>query len=394
MTVAIWPPIDNKKFDSKMQVNSYFSWFFGHLFDEIFIPFSNNFTDKQCENEDISLASISDYNKIKYVSSQEVIMKIDYYLVLEKNLEKEPLDVKVKRMDGSIKVEGLFEEEDASLPKYYYIGTPKKDSQDAYHCVTFTYWFYGGINHDFLEKSRSKLLALKRKSSLKEKVSVFGTGPSLAESLEKKYENSFNIVCNTIIKNKNFCAKAGIDLIFATDAHFHFSYHPYTARFISDLTYAIKKYNATFFTFDKFGLFLSYRIPELAPNIYGIPAGRSEYGFNLEDEYAVFPGESVVNMFMLPFAMYLGNNIEMHGFTGRSPNDSYFWNHSDKHQYTDLMPVVRSMHPAFFENRDYMKYSDKVDEQINTRIHLGRSRFNKDIRSCTTSFYKCFEKSE
>jgi hypothetical protein len=261
---------------------------------------------------------------------------------------------------------------------------------DAYYAVSLTYWVTGGEDKAFLKASRADLMRQRTRANTKSRIALFGTGPSLSETLKDDHSDCFNIICNTIIKNCAFTAQLNPQILVASDAHFHFSYHRYSARFLQDLVNFLNGSSASFYTFDKFAAFLRLRIPEIANRVFGLPAGRKTYGFNFEEDFSLFPGDSVLNMFLLPMGSFLGQEVVLNGFTGRAPSDSFFWSHSELHQYTDLMADVRKAHPAFFRNRDYGQYANTVDDDITLRVNAARES-GKVMRSATSTFYKVFQ---
>lgn len=394
--MLVWPPVDTTDYAGWPALLASLSWFFGHLAEEIVIPVAASALSGHSMPVYAAAGALKDAARVRVVnleagdaSAQKYFDEADFILSRKRDLAKTPPPIALRRMRGSEAVVGLTETKDASAPCYYFIGTPDNDKQDAYYAVCFTYWLEGGEDKDFLERSRKQLMALKPSASTASKVAVFGTGPSLAESLNRDYSTSFNIICNTIVKNRSFLDRLQPRIIVASDAHFHFSFHRYSARFLSDLLHLLDTYGTSFFTFDKFAAFIKRRVPELAGQVFGIPAGRSIYGFDLDREYKVFPGESVLNMFLLPIASFLSDTVSLNGFTGRSATDSYFWSHSDLHQYSDRMEDVRLAHPAFFANRDYNGYAEAVDKQIADRVIIAGSA-GKHIYSETTSFYSSF----
>ena len=49
--------------------------------------------------------------------------------------------------------------------------------------------------------------------------------------------------------------------------------------------------------------------------------------------------------------------MQIAGCDGRSPNETYFWRHNTRTQYSDeLMLSAFDTHPAFFRDRDYGDY--------------------------------------
>jgi hypothetical protein len=274
---------------------------------------------------------------------------------------------------------------------YYYIGSPTTEKDDAYLCVTYHFWASGGVDQEQLSAYKDRLKAIKQELDQLRSVVVFGTGPSLSEVDPQDYAGDNAIICNTIVKNRPFCNMLNVKLVVASDCHFHFSSNRYSFQFISDLAAFLRNSCAKFVTFDKFVPFLLKKNIISDHRIIGIPAGREAYGFDFDDDFRVYAGESVVNMFLLPLACYFSKDVKLCGFTGRAPSDNYFWSHADKFQYQDLLPSVRGTHPAFFSNRDYDAYAATVGEQLSDRIKRSRDAGIK-IQSMTTSFYKGIEK--
>ncbi|MDR6267574.1 hypothetical protein [Roseobacter sp. N2S] len=387
-TFMVWPPLKQDDYGGAIGAKSYFSWFFGHCCDKIMIPVEKGYIT-QTITDHVSVASLWDSGKVNFVEASEDFTSVDIVLVRTSDISKRPVPVATKKLLGSNPVKTGATDKKATA-QHYFIGTPEDHLQDAYFCVCFSYWYFGGEDAAFLERSRQRLISERDQKSLGGKISVFGTGPSINEALRMDFNDSYSIVCNTIVKNRAFLNRMNLGLIVATDAHFHFSSHRYSARLLSDTLWALHRHDALFVTFDKFAAFLRRRVPEFEPYICGIPAGRKEFGFNLDEDYRVFPGESVLNMFLLPLAMFMGSEVDLCGFTGRSSTDKYFWGHSDVHQYADLMQDVRSAHPAFFADRDFQNYGDIVDQQVTERVMLSRAQ-GKTVRARTTSFYRCFQ---
>lgn len=392
-TAIVWPPVRSSMYGSTLSIKSYYSWFFGHLFNEICVPVI--FDSENPKNEWASSVSLIDADRVRLIDHEETptieFNDFNICFITDQKIDVLPKNTTFRKFPGSksILANNKYISE-KSMCAYYYIGNPIEEKQDAYFSVCFTYWALGGENPDFLKQSQLKLLDIKNSLNNEKPLHILGTGPSVVEILDKDIDNLPALICNTIVKNKNLCRKLDLKIIFAADAHYHFSYHRYSARLLGDILECLNETNASFFTFDKFAIFLVNRLDCFNNRVFGIPPGRTQYGHDLDKTYKVLPGESVVNMFMLPVGMFLSNNIVMNGFTGRSKNDKYFWSHSDMHQYIHLMEDVRKSHPAFFKNRDYDEYAKKVEEQLNHRIDYFRKNRNSLI-SGTTSFYKSLD---
>lgn len=392
----VWPPLPGPGTAELLRCAASVAWFAGPVARSIRIPVLGNqaAADTQGMPDYVSLAALSDLPKVKLVqvSEAERIAAERQVTVLmrERDAGPHPLLSVSAPMPGSRLLEGVTRAAPEQRPlRYYYIGTPETELQDAYHAVCLSYWAQGGEDKALLATSKAELMRLRDVAAGFDEVSLFGTGPSLGESLDRDFSGSFNIVCNTIIKNRGLVERLNPKVLVASDAHFHFSYHRYSARFLADVADFLRRGDGVFFTFDKFAAFLRRRIPDLAHRIFGMPAGRQTYGYDFDRDFRLFPGDSVLNMFLLPLGSFLGDNVSLHGFTGRAPSDAYFWSHSELHQYTDLMEAVRLAHPAFFHNRDYGSYAGNVDEEISLRVAQARAA-GKAVRSRTTSFYSAF----
>lgn len=393
----VWPPVSPATPGSVLgRLLATLSWFAGPTARKLRVPFDGPL----CEVDyvlpaEASLTALSDFNKIELmdVARARDVLEFEEHilLVVDRDAPVDDVLVTAQPLHGSqplTKIKrGLAQ---APRLQYYYFGNSDADAQDAYHAVCLSYWVTGGEDKPFVNSSRNDLLRQRTLAESKARINLFGTGPSLSEALERDHGDSFNIICNTVIKNRSFTEQLDPQILVASDAHFHFSYHRYSARFLGDLVAFLSGSGASFYTFDKFAAFLRRRVPEIADRVFGIPAGRKRYGFDFDNDFRLFPGDSVLNMFLLPIGSFLGQEVVLHGFTGRSPSDSFFWSHSELHQYVDLMEDVRLAHPAFFRNRDYGQYANTVDDDITLRVGIARD-VGKVVRSATTSFYSALQ---
>lgn len=398
-TAVFWPPVSDGASYNKIAALA--AHHFGTSFDLIYLPYWDFFGDAGSLNEaDSAIGShtLKNAYKLRPVSMSETgtsfLREIDpdLFVIHDERLPVGGPKISARRHRASRKIEWI---EEGSNSEYYFIGRGEEESADGFLAATFLY-------HDQPESSikalhtHSKAVLKQMKTDLPkgQKINIFGTGPSLSETFDNDYSNDFNFICNTIVKDRDFIKRNRPKLIVASDAHFHFSIHQYTKNFFDDLAWCMDyDAGAVFVTFDKFAFKARAMLPEFSDRIIGIPAGRKSYGYTLEHTFAVYPAESVVNMFMLPIASYLGDDISLHGFTGRSESDSYFWAHSDRVQYVDQMAAVRTIHPAFFKDRDFKGYSDTVGEQIHHRIKFGE-RKSKSFSMETTTFYPQLQKAE
>ena len=393
----VWPPIAaGAENDVIGRIVAMLSWFAGPTAQRLRIPLSlQEASINYALPKYASLSVLSDLHKIEFLDVSQAYEMLNReqhtLLILDRDVGPDEVLSSAQPLRGSQPLTQVKRPPAGTPgPQYYYFGNPDTDLQDAYHAVSLSYWVSGGEDEAFLEASRADLMRQRVRAAGKSRIALFGTGPSLSEALDRDHGDCFNIICNTIIKNRAFTARLDPQILVAADAHFHFSYHRYSARFLGDLVAFLQGSGATFYTFDKFAAFLRRRVPEIAERVCGIPAGRKTYGFDFDQDFRLFPGDSVLNMFLLPLGSFLGQEVVLNGFTGRAPSDSFFWSHSELHQYAELMEDVRQAHPAFFRNRDYGQYANAVDDDIKLRVNAAREA-GKGMRSATTSFYSAFQ---
>lgn len=398
-TAILWPPLSADEPEEVGDICARASWFAGHLYDRILVPIDGPVASVRLPSY-VSFAATVDLSKVRVCTVGELDALAGpesqrMYLVTRADVAdiSGPAQ-RATRFKGSIEVKGMEPKASSCGATYYYVGHTSTDLQDAYHWTCLTFWTHASRQEtDVLEPSRRMLAELKVRASRYPRVAIFGTGPSLSEALDRDHSQALNIICNSIVKNRQFCDRLRPAAIVAADAHFHFSYHRYSAALLHDIVHQLRTSETVMFTFDKFATFLRHRIPGLAHKIFGIPAGRKEYGYDLDRDFRVQAGDSVLNMFLLPMASHLGDEIVLNGFTGRAASDTYFWSHSELHQYADRMADVRAAHVAFFAGRDYGGYADTVDQEIALRVDHARGQ-GKRVSSATRSFYTALANSD
>lgn len=389
-TLLYWPPIGP---DEKLaEIAPSLSWFFGDWYDAILIP---TLGDGPFATEGAaSLAgahALGAMHKVSVVGADSAEVRQARAagadrIIWTTDIADAFAGETGKPLPGSRTIERL--KGSTSGFQYYFVGHPQRDSEEAFLKATFTYWRQGGEDKALLEASRQRLIGLKAGLKPGATTNLFGTGPSLSEAEDADFTADINIVCNSILKDHAWITKNRPTLIIAADAHFHFGYHKYSERFLGDLKSAIETVpDAYYVTFDKFAALVRKKFSWLEDRIIALPASRKSYGTDLDRQFALFPGDSVVNLFMMPLATFLGRDITLMGFTGRAPDDKFFWGHSQRFQYGEEMPIVREAHPAFFQ-RDFGGYNSKVDDDLQIRVDAARAQGLR-VSSRTTTYYKC-----
>ena len=160
----------------------------------------------------VSVAALCDMHKIELMDVAQARAALagepHVLLVLDREIETDEVLSTAQPLRGSQTLARVKRPAVGTPgPQYYYFGNPDTDMQDAYHAVCLSYWIGGGEDKSLLDASQAELLRLRARAALARQVALFGTGPSLSEALERDHSDSFNIICNTIIKNRDFTAR-------------------------------------------------------------------------------------------------------------------------------------------------------------------------------------------
>lgn len=227
----------------------------------------------------------------------------------------------------------------------------------------------------YFNKSLKRFNKLLLDHDSQDKAYCFASGPSFDKY--KDYEidnNSFKVICNSIIKNEEFIQHiGGADLLVFADPVFHFSFNQYSETFRQDVLRYIKKTPSYIAIPDYVQPLLESLYPELEPYLIGIPAISPLFHIvgSSEEEFSVKGTGNILTLFMLPIAAAVANQIFILGVDGRKKNETYFWQHSKTAQYHDKMKDAFETHPSFFRDRDYEGYYDDHLVQLETLLARG-----------------------
>jgi hypothetical protein len=223
---------------------------------------------------------------------------------------------------------------------------------------------------DIRKKSKVKLAVLKRRlASEYDRAYILGTGPSLEKAAEVNWKDGIRIVSNTIVKDADLWNYINPHVIVAGDAIYHFGLSDFAVTFRNDLRKRLKS-SETYFIFPEiFWPFVEKELLEFSDLLIPIPTGQEHNITDIIERKFELPGMgNVLNLLLLPLACYLSNCINLWGFDGRSPDAKLFWKNSDKQFYTDMVPQLRSLHPAFFDylvpDSDPSKYVANVHGDV------------------------------
>ncbi len=209
---------------------------------------------------------------------------------------------------------------------------------------------------------------------------VFGSGPSLEKATNHNFENSFTIVCNSIVKNKKLLEHIRPNVIVFADPVLHFGVSKYSYEFRKHLAEAVIKYEAYCIVPEHSAELVERNMPSISKYIIGIPTNANKVTFPTESNFTVKSSSNILTLLMLPIASALFKKINIIGSDGREKNEKSFWKHSSASQFNDLMETVYKSHPSFFRDRIYTDYYRRhvkyLEEIISAGEMVGKEYFS------------------
>lgn len=213
--------------------------------------------------------------------------------------------------------------------------------------------------------------------------SIFLSGPSIESYNKFDFSNSINIICNSLVKNKELLAYVKPDILVFADPVFHFSHNEYAQKFREDMIETVKEYDCFVIVPEVNAPILLAHYPWLEKNIIAFPF-KSNINFPIVDDFYVKGTDNILTLFMLPIASVLTNEIYIIGADGRKKDETYFWKHNSDVQYDGLMQKAFDAHPSFFRDRDYNKYYESHCDTLDQMIIYGEKK-EKSYFSLTKS---------
>lgn len=213
------------------------------------------------------------------------------------------------------------------------------------------------------EESLERLLKLAKPGG---SVLALATGPT-AKLVDPKYvTQDLRVTCNSVVRDHDLLQELRPDVIAFGDPVFHYGPSRYAAAFRADLRHALQATDATIVTTQLFVEPLVAAVPEVRERLVILTL--QEHGpwrWPKTGEATARATGNVLTNLMLPVAFALGDDVAIAGCDGRNPNESYYWKHNAKTQYSDeLMQSAFEAHDAFFRFRDYADYYAEHCQQL------------------------------
>jgi hypothetical protein len=185
----------------------------------------------------------------------------------------------------------------------------------------------------------------------RDRVYVFGTGPSLSRARARSFDDGYVVACNTIVRDAEMWAHLRPSFLVAGDAIYHFGHTEHARAFRLDLRARLTESRGrTLFVYpEMFDAVVRREMGDLEEQLAPLPFGGGiDVTKSLLDRPILPASSNVLNILLLPIGCTLSMRVFLWGFDGRAPTDSLFWANSTSHAYPELMPALLQEHPAFY----------------------------------------------
>ncbi len=206
---------------------------------------------------------------------------------------------------------------------------------------------------------------------------IVATGPSAQRYAEFDYADTLGIVCNTAILDEELMKAVQPKFVVFADPIFHFGPSRFAARFRARLKEVANDYDFQVVIPLKYHAVFAAAVPELAARTVSLPfTAEREFNFDLRSDFELRTTANVLTFIMIPLATTFATNVGVLGCDGRAlDEDTHFWRHNPRTQFTDELENIREVHPGFFAidyNDYYLEHCEKLEEQLSAGERAGR----------------------
>lgn len=198
----------------------------------------------------------------------------------------------------------------------------------------------------------------------KNRVAVFGTGPSLSDAWNHDFSNVDTIAANSMVKNIGLLDHLKPKLIVCADPIFHAGVSTYAEEFREYLRYAVQRYGCSVMVPERDCHIYQDYFKDDGFDIFSVPLQkRDEPNYKMLEDFSVTSTGNILTLFLLQLAFSVADTVDIYGCDGRPKSEnSYFWSHDKSAQLNDKMDDIQRAHPGFFN----ISYDDYYDEHCET----------------------------
>ncbi len=244
----------------------------------------------------------------------------------------------------------------------------------------------------FREHSRKIYRNMKQELEQKNirKGNVFCSGPSISEYLNdfKKYkgiDKEFNVICNSMVKDKEMLNVIKPSLLAFTDLNYYLSPTAYCRQFLADVVDGWHKYHFYIAVYEREVPLLLRHYPIFEGYVMGIANNAGAICFPGEEGLSVKRAGNILTETMLPVASSLCDEVGIFGSTGRVEGETFYWKHNDRTQYKELMQSIFDTYPSLFRDMGYADYYERHCQNVQNLLAYGEAK-GKKYYNFTTSF--------
>ena len=357
--VCFWPPINDNNQDLLRKI----SWFIPDRM-EVSVWCDNDKLENQF-NQNVHLErSVDDKDR--------VFQEAEIIFLWRTNVDENEY---IKYIDKIYVVDPYF---------YSYIETLN------YHKIYYSS-FSVSEKAAYREKSKKIFSELKRNAKKGVKARVFCSGPSIDEIHDNVYDDSINIICNSMVKDKEWLERVKPYILTFMDLNYFLSPTKYCEQFLQDVLEGQRLYDYYIVVCEHEVPLLLSHCPELSGKVIGIAPDSDEYMWPDEQKLKVRGSENIFTGMMIPLASALCDEIEIAGCTGRNPDENFYWKHSGRTQYLDLMQTIFDMYPSVFRDQNYANYYEGHCQRVEDLLEFGEKK-GKKYKNITTSYIPALAK--
>lgn len=210
---------------------------------------------------------------------------------------------------------------------------------------------YATGTHYDVEKNLRQFKSWKESLGQRDKVYVFGTGPSLDTAANRQWDDGYRIACNQLVRDKGLWHSIKPDMIVAADAIHHFGPDKIACEFRKDLMERLKESPNCIFAYPETFEAVVARytnIPEQQRLPLKVTTNFDNFHKIVSEAFAMPGIGNILGGMLIPLACALSKNIFLFGFDGRAPSDKDFWAHSRTCNYDELYDELKTNNRAFF----------------------------------------------
>lgn len=211
---------------------------------------------------------------------------------------------------------------------------------------------------------------------------LFGTGPSLRLARDRSFSDGTTIVCNTIVRDADLWRNLNPSFFAAGDAIYHFGHTAHARAFRADVLRRLQESEGrTLFVYPApYDIIVRPEFVGVEELLVPIPWGQhTDITTDLVSDFTLPAVGNVLNGLLLPLGCTLSKDVRLWGFDGRAPSDTGFWAYSNRHAYADLIPSIKSAHPAFFDEllpkgNEFQYIAQNHGARLNERLTEAEGR--------------------